>query len=597
MNQHILKALDQRSTGDVFNYLAINDCIIKENSGIHDNKSLSIDAYDPPCPVNKGIYTKVKLTDESIDIVSIDKSTLTARIFVKLVADSTLLNALTTEYTGVTANKEVVTLKNKMTKLFFGLKSSLHLFDAYRIYSNGRKTACEQVEALYESSMDRMLKAQEELDEKPYIYTRWDRAKDVDEAICGVYISLEDIRTGRSLSEGVLPVPGTVEIDFTAVIPLDDFLPFNAMTMFPSCAFGSLTMEVKLAIQNNFVLCQTDPAQTAKEYLMASGTRGATVDPNNLVGQMVAFMSQPEGQKYLHAFTQIGDSFPIRMLKVSAGASPLNTNTITANRLSWTDVVATPNVTAGQIVELRSNLNGFNIKDTVIEKIINKYSQTPYIVPAQFVDYQAFSQTPRYGSIRCNNTYTLTNCSAIGFLFPRTHNEITVSRNPNMASIQAQVDNKPFPDKPFSTHSPEHSIYCLTNAGFDSLFSASREYGYSLRFNEMETIEAYDGTAAHGMVGVECSEDNTSYCFYAATQRPSGYGTFCDGLSKESAQISLIMASEGSSTTNPNKYVEGHMPPIMLILQDCFWRCTTNGCEFIINDPSFALVNCQEGQE
>lgn len=590
MNQHILKALDQRSTGDVFNYLAVNDYIIHENSGVHDNKSLSIDAYDPPCPVNKGIYTKVKITDESIDVVSIDKSALAVKVNLKLVAGSTLLNFLNTEYGAVTANKNIVSLKNKMTYIFFGLKASKHLFDAYRIYSNGRKTACEQAEALYEGSLDRMMKAQEELDEKPYVYTRWDRAKALDEAICGTYFTLEDIRTGRSLTAQPA-VPGTVDIEFTAVVPLDDFLPFNAMTMFPSCAFGSLTMELKLAIQNNFVLCQCDPSESSHEYLMLSGSRASTVDPSGFVGQMATFMQGAEGQKYTHAFTQIGDPINLRVLKVSAGADPVSSGKITEARLSWETVVFEPNVTAGSIVELRSNLNGFNIKDTVKQQIIDKYSTSSYIVPAQFVDYQAFSQVPRYGSTRCNNTYTLTNCSAIGFLFPRTHNEITVSRNPNLSSVQAQVDNKPFPDKPFSTHSPEHSNYCLTNAGFDSLFSASREYGYSLRFNEMQTIEAYDGNPAHGMIGLEPTEDNTSYCFYVATQRPSGWGTFADGLTKESAQISLIMSAEGTANSHPNKYVDGALPPIMLILQDCFWRCTTSGCEFIINDPSFALLN------
>ena len=61
------------------------------NSGIHDNKFLSIDAYDPPCPVVKGNYTKVKLTADSIDIVDIDKSSLVARVYFTLNADRELM--------------------------------------------------------------------------------------------------------------------------------------------------------------------------------------------------------------------------------------------------------------------------------------------------------------------------------------------------------------------------------------------------------------------------------------------------------------------------------------------------------------------------
>ena len=98
MNSHIAKALDQTRSGNVFEYLAANDNIIEANSGIHDNKFLSIDAYDPPCPVLKGNYTKVKLTDKSIDVVDIDKSSLVARVHFTLKADSSLMGILNEEY-------------------------------------------------------------------------------------------------------------------------------------------------------------------------------------------------------------------------------------------------------------------------------------------------------------------------------------------------------------------------------------------------------------------------------------------------------------------------------------------------------------------
>lgn len=590
MNSHIAKALDQTRSGNVFEYLAANDNIIEANSGIHDNKFLSIDAYDPPCPVMKGNYTKVKLTDKSIDIVDIDKSSLVARVHFTLKADGELMGILNEEYgiAGTNAYKQkIISLKNQMIKIFFGLKSSIHLFDAYRIYSNGRKTACEQTEALYESSMDRMLKAQEELDEKPQIYTKWDRARSLDEAICGTYISLEDFRVGRNDLNIDRVVPGTVVCSFTCIVPLDDFLPLNGMTMFPSCVFGDLTMEVKLAIQNNLVLCQCDPEVSAREYLAAAGTKIVSYDAVGNIAQIADFMGQTKGQSYKRAFTQIGDSFNIRLLTIKANLVD-DDLVVPLNAVSWTNVSFRPQCTSGMLLELRSNLNGFNIKDSVKEQIRQKYSNGAYIVPGQFIDFQAFSQTPKYSTTRCNNTYTLTNVTAIGFLFPRTQNEITCSRNPNLSSIQAQIEGKIYPDKPFSTHSAEHTNYNLTNAGFNGLFSASREYGYSLRFNDMATMEKYNGVDT--MTGCAPSEDNTSYCFLVSTERLSGYGTYCDGITAQSAQVSLSMTPFGTSGSNPNPYVEGHFAPIMLVVQDCFWKCTANGCEFIRDDPGEVAI-------
>ena len=78
MNYNVIQALDQTHTGDLMKYFATNDGILEANSGAHDNKCLSIDASDPPCPVQKGMYTKLKLTDESIHVTNIDKSSITA---------------------------------------------------------------------------------------------------------------------------------------------------------------------------------------------------------------------------------------------------------------------------------------------------------------------------------------------------------------------------------------------------------------------------------------------------------------------------------------------------------------------------------------
>lgn len=599
MNSHIAKALDQTRSGNVFEYLAANDDIIEANSGIHDNKFLSIDAYDPPCPVVKGNYTKVKLTADSIDIVDIDKSSLVARVYFTLKADRELMGILNDEYANAGAydyKQQAVSLKNQMTKIFFGLKSSIQLFDGYRIYSKGRKTLCEQTEALYESSMDRMLKAQEELDEKPQIYTKWDRARSLDEAICGTYISLEDFRVGRDDIMTENKVPGRVVCAFTCIVPLDDFLPLNGMTMFPSCVFGDLTMEVKLAIQNNLVLCQCDPEVSAREYLAAAGSKISTYDSIGNITAIADFMGQTTGQSYKRAFTQIGDSFDLRIVVINTSGTWQSTDVIPTAAMGWNNVPFAPQCTAGTILELRSNLNGFNIKDSVKDQIREKYSKGAYIVPAQFIDFQAFSQTPKYGTTRCNNTYALTNTTAIGFLFPRTQNEITCSRNPNMSAIQVQVDGKVYPDKPFSTHSAEHTNYNLTNAGFNGLFSASREYGYSLRFNDMNAMDKYNGKDT--MTGCAPSEDNTSYCFLVSTERLSGYGTFCDGITSPNAQVSLSMTASGTIGSNPNPYVEGHFAPIMLVVQDCFWKCTDKGCEFIRdNAGEVALMQPIVGEE
>ena len=101
MNSKVSKCLDQTLTGNVFQYFSETENLIQDNSGTHDNKCLSLDAYDPPCPVQKGVYTKIKITDESVDVINMDKSSLSARIWFQLNFNGNLATELNDEYTNV----------------------------------------------------------------------------------------------------------------------------------------------------------------------------------------------------------------------------------------------------------------------------------------------------------------------------------------------------------------------------------------------------------------------------------------------------------------------------------------------------------------
>lgn len=585
MNYNVTQALDQTHTGDLMKYFATNDGILEANSGIHDNKCLSIDASDPPCPVQKGMYTKLKLTDESIHITNIDKSSITALVRILIKPSSQFWSALTDNNL---ANQADIDVRDLMTCWFVGLKSSSHLFDAYRVYSRNRKTSCEQTEALYENAAIRMLKAQEELNYKPGIYTQWKDANQMSDCVCGKYFNLKELKDA---------VNNTLELEFEVTIPMDDFLPFSAMKMFPNCVFGNLTYEVKMAIQQNFVICQVDPIVAIEKYikkLHQTQDNGVNSDAGRIYNAIgTAILNSPYRiltPNYTRSFTQIGDTFESSFLRW-AGINEWADNKL---NLHPTLVKTTFLITDGSLRYCRTNINGFNIKDNVLEALRSKYTNSSLLIPSQYVDYQAFSQKPLSNGVKCNTTYAMTNVSALMFLFPRTSNEVTCSKNPHFASLQMQIDNKPYPDKPFSSIEHAHTIFNITNAGLDGLFSPNEEFGYSLTFNELE----YDSnipipvgfTPANYYVS---DKDNTSYCFLCSTERLSGYGTFCDGITKENAHITLTgtllpYQNIHPYLTNPITGEKNERSPIMLICQDCFWKCTVQGgCEYICNNRYF----------
>jgi len=563
-NPRVSRALDDRDGGDIMKYLSLTDDIVQKNSGVRDNKTLCIDSAEPPCPVQKGQYTKVKLTDESIMITNIDKSYISAEINLTIVRTHT--EAVESIPTMITQDE----YPEASLAYFVGFKSAIHLIDAYRIYSNNKKTSCEQTEAIYENAVTGFLKPREETRSRKHTYTPHSNAYNMSPTVCGTYISEKEFSSNA----------GEVTVNFEVNIPIDDFLPLSGMTIFPNCVFGNLQLELKMAIQNNLVWTQCSMQKALDLSYSGQAAPGGPALMNEMVDQANAYaVCRVADALCPSGFVQIGDSGPIRRMLQEFSGGPEKTTSSGKVCLSCTN---------GSIVSCRSNVNGFNIKDSVAESLYEKYLINSLIVPAQFVDYQAFSQRPTGTGLKCNTTYGLVNATNVIVTFPTTGNEVTVSKNPRMSSIQLQIDNKPFPDKPFSTYESAHYDYNLVNGGLDNLFSPSDDYSYSLSDNYTIGDSVSDAMKS-GMNRNGC--DNTSYCLNCATERLSGYGVFCDGITKDSAHISLSGTNSGSTTANPYLYPDGvtmnNNSPLMMIVQDCFWRCSTDkkkGVEFIINN-------------
>ena len=108
--------------------------------------------------------------------------------------------------------------------------------------------------------------------------------------------------------------------------------------------------------------------------------------------------------------------------------------------------------------------------------------------------------------------------------FPRTGNEIVCVKNPQFSAIQVQIDNKPYPDKPFSTLEKAHLEFNLINAGLDTIFQPQYDYVYSLQCKE----------TTNGFKAGYVDWDNTNYCLVVATERlPNGH--YFDGITLNNA--------------------------------------------------------------
>lgn len=596
MNDRVNRALSRDQAGDIIKYFEEMDGIIERNSGVNDNKTLQSDSSSPQCPVDNGTYTRLKITDDAIQVTNIDKSSITCHIDLQISWPKGFWREKVFDLESETLDegkewvKQARLYRDHFTKWFVGVKASSQWFDSYRVYSGNMKTACEQTEAIYENAVIRNLKPQEELDEKPHIYTTWEHAVNGDECVCGAYFTLADIKKAEAERRNYITVP----ID--ACIPIDDFLPFSGFTMYPNCVFSNLSLEVKVGLRRNIIVCQVDPKVEFERLAKSRFTTTEAVSSvyNHLYGGIPL---------YTKSFTAMNDKFKSTIFKIDDDG-------IFEDVTDYLQFYA-PKAT---MTSCRSNINGFNIKDSIMKQLQQKYENQSLIIPAQTCNYQPFSQKPSGSGINCNTVYGMTNVSTIIFMFPRTAHEVTISKNPHLSSMQAMIDNKPYPDKPFSSLCAEHSIFNITNAGLDSLFSPSREFSYSLNFNEMQKSIGFTEGDIHEAEIRNCVpiKDNTSYAFVVSTERLGGYGTYCDGITKANAHITLQGNLMGNQEENPyytdlfsthsckcncgctnctccdGKKQYNDQAPIMVLVQDCFWEMRTGQPVQFVKDNQYA---------
>ena len=538
----IPKTLESRETGDLVSFFKSYDDIVQKNSGIHDSKCLTIDCLEPQCPIPEGTYTKIKLTDESVDVVNLNKSwismTVKATVTWSFQNNVSLDEATQKFYSAVGTNA------------FVGLKSSSHIIDSYRILNANRKTGCEQTQALYENSIVHFLKPEEEIQGRPNIYTPWENAFHHDQSVCGLYIPnfTNDYKCLWNQKEY------TEDVEFELTIPIDDILPLSNISMYPNYLFGNLQMEFKTTSKKNFVWCLVNTEDAAHAWDLAGVSNGIT--------EAYSYSARTMNK----TFFQCGDTVDQVFIYTVGNVYPTPEFAHTTSKVN----VSLSNLV---ITSCQSNINGFKIKDSVKVQLREKYSDKKLIIPSQFIDYQQTNNGPIGSTLQTSTSYTLTNVSNICVTFPRSENELTISRNPRMNAFQLFVDNKPYPDQIGSTTSARYCEYVLSNSYLDNLWCANKSLLYALSHR---TSEYFNGSYL-------LNRDNSNYCFNAATERLcSGDGIYCDGLNKDISLIRLYGTLDSNS-----RYSSACPAPHIFFVQTTFWICSTDGVDYIMNDDGF----------
>ena len=543
-----LREREHRSIGeDVYEYYqSLTD---KVTGGEFQNVSfLSFDSSEPPCPVGPGQFTRLKLTDSSCQITSFENSFIQLEIKTTLNIRCGRPEALT-EISRV-VSEDFMNFFKDIPVIFIGFKSGIHAIDHYRFYNSFHAgPLCEQSQAIYENALLSMTKSQEEITNKIQKYAIPEELDEGKMDVPGVFLTYNELCTLKSK-----------EVTFKVNIPYDDFAPLQFFKNYPNSICGDLQLEFKINNNKNMVFYPLNVSTMIKRKLKRNPSImnlfGDMTNYNKTVEQITNYFARAEydGQKM---FTNCGDEFEF-----------LNLPSAAAGLKDTMDYIGTPvGITPGTLTlqSAKSFINCYNIPHDRHEQLRDLLTSTKIYIPGQRIDQYTFSQTPTISSMNCNTTQSLVNCSALAFIWPRSPNELTCSVNPCLSSIQLQIDNKTYPDKPFSTTSPEHASYILSNLMFDDFFSPNKSLEKSL-----STQKEY--------------EDNTNYAFIVSLERLDSSPFVFEGLTKDNCYITLNGTFDQSIT--PYSKLSSRQNPIMFVCQDTLWELSAGDINYYYNDKS-----------
>lgn len=550
-----LRELEHRTiNGDIYDYYeSIIDRIFSSKYG-SDTKFLSFDSSEPPCPIGPGQFTKLKLTDGSCTLTSFDTS------FIKLRVTTTVsftdINSGVTNWATNHDNTDAVQSFDNLPFIYVGLKSGLHLIDHYRFYCDkGRGYVCEQSQAIYESAITWFAKSKEEIRGNEGCYVTYKDLISFNKNIPG------KIFTYKEVADAIFNKK-TLPLDFEVIIKYDDFAPLQFFKIFPNSICGNLQLEFKINNNKNFV-CAAIALQDAVDNCYSSG--GGLVDdvfsgdnPTNKQ-KYLELMSKVKAGNYVRQFQNVGD--PLTIVLPIFNLQGLEIQNI--NLITTTFQV---NVASLRLESAKSYINGYNIDQDKIDELTALFTNHKVYIPGQRIDQYSFSQIPTKTNMNCNTTQTLINCSSIIFTWPRTQNQLTCSENPLCSSLQLQIDNKTYPDKPFSTTEYAHSNYILNNLMFDDIFKPNEALKNSL-----------------SLPWEKMHYDSSNYIFVVATERLDSDPFVFDGITKDNCFITL-----NGTFINESNYARSSskMPPIMFLCQDTVWELSSEGVNYYYNDKN-----------
>ena len=531
--------------GDVYQYFQ-NELahLVQHNGGDHYFNWKTFECTEQTAPHPVGTKTYLRLTTENFDVTQMEKSFITVLLRLNTKFDQVL--------TGV---KEKDT--NKLLRVFLGLKNAAEFFGKLDTLCENVMLKNTQDEAVREQFAYNSIKGRSQKATAKFSHSTWENVSNMNESVCGIYIPCADIADAQ---------PHQFAMELT--IPYQDFLKYQAFTLYPNKIAGELKELVQTSLEG-FVWAPINPLIVKERIEFLDDKTIAESFPSNLA--------------LTRKFTQIGNPANI-VIEMKDGTAPTAAEgylKVTNGSENGIDVKlgkASLLITAGTIEMMRTNIAGFNLKPECHSQIY-QLLKTPIIIPSQTLDRRIFASAAKANGIDANIDIALSNATNITVMFPKRHNDCTCFDNIMYQNVSLSVNKHEYPDTEVSTIGARFYQMQLVANELDGTLEATKEFEDSFTdpLNDTTTGTRYKN----------CRSDATSFGINFQLERPNA-GYVFDGIDTDTKTVPISFKGKPIYTGDNDTYYifdpdhkDQHPPPPELwICQDTYFTMSTDGLKY-----------------
>ena len=531
--------------GDVYQYFQ-NELahLVQHNGGDHYFNWKTFECTEQTAPHPVGTKTYLRLTTENFDVTQMEKSFITVLLRLNTKFDQVL--------TGV---KEKDT--NKLLRVFVGLKNAAEFFGKLDTLCENVMLKNTQDEAVREQFAYNSIKGRSQKATAKFSHSTWENVSNMNESVCGIYIPCADIADAQ---------PHQFAMELT--IPYQDFLKYQAFTLYPNKIAGELKELVQTSLEG-FVWAPINPSIVKERIEFLDDKTIAESFPSNLA--------------LTRKFTQIGNPANI-VIEMKDGTAPtadegyLKVTNGSANGIDVKLGKASLSITSGTVEIMRTNIAGFNLKPECHSQIY-QLLKTPIIIPSQTLDRRIFASAATSNGIDANIDIALSNATNITVMFPKRHNDCTCFDNIMYQNVSLSVNKHEYPDTEVSTIGARFYQMQLVANELDGTLEATKEFEDSFTdpLNDTTTGTRYKN----------CRSDATSFGINFQLERPNA-GYVFDGIDTDTKTVPISFKGKpiytGENDTyyifDPDHKDQHPPPPELWICQDTYFTMSTDGLKY-----------------